>query len=414
MNSNTNFSLSSWNYGSYSNSNPYFQQGVRPIPAQYQQPNIPKTSNYNYNKFGKRILPEEERIVTNDYMSTINHMKKMKQSELNKQKKKRKNKNIQKVKEKEGEEELNEQNITQSQNDENKKVDIKTDTSDYKFRLSFEEWMEVKRKQQMIFNQIKKIKEEEDKKMEKMNMKVDKKYNEIKEKKYKEWLDNKNKEFRKQKFLKIQKEIEEEQTKKLKDEEREEKMNEWFKQQAKKMEEEIMIHQIELKRNKEIEKEKEQMKKLRKKENKIAFKEWKERKDEEMKIIKQKKLEEEKLNESKSKHSAYNKNKGFIIGPYTDAGALKEIQKFVNEKFTEEDDEEEGIVNDEGNEGDEEMTPEQLAELENLQKMQMGQYRGNENNVNENNAGFNNQELEDNNYENYYQQQEGDEENDNN
>ena len=96
---------------------------------------MPKTSNYNYNKFGKRILPEEERIVTNDYMNTINQMKKMKQYELNKQKKKRKNKNIQKEKEKEGEEELNEQNITQSQNDENKKVDIKTDTSDYKFRL---------------------------------------------------------------------------------------------------------------------------------------------------------------------------------------------------------------------------------------------------------------------------------------
>ena len=35
-------------------------------------------------------------------------------------------------------------------------------------------------------------------------------------------------------------------------------MNEWFKQQAKKMEEEIMIHQIELNRNKEIEKENEE------------------------------------------------------------------------------------------------------------------------------------------------------------
>ena len=133
-----------------------------------------------------------------------------------------------------------------------------------------------------------------------------------------------------------------------------------------------------------------------------------------MKILKQKKLEEEKLKESKSKHSAFNHNKGFTIGPYTDAGALKEIQKFVNEKFTEEDDDDEegGIVNDEGGEGamgDEEMTPEQLEELENLRKMQMGQYQ-----VNENNAGFNNQELEDNNYENYYQQQDGDEENDNN
>ena len=150
---------------------------------------------------------------------------------------------------------------------------------------------------------------------------------------------------------------------------------------------------------------------MKKRENKQAFKEWKERKDEEMKILKrQKKLEEEKLKESKSKHSAFAHNKGFTIGPYTDAGALKEIQKFVNEKFTEEDDdEEEGIVNDEG---DEEMTPEQLAELENLQKMQMGQYQVNDNN--ENNAGFNNQELEDNNYGNYYQKEEGDEENNNN
>ena len=68
-------------------------------------------------------------------------------------------------------------------------------------------------------------------------------------------------------------------------------------------------------------------------------------------------------------------------------------------------------MNDEGIEGDEEMTPEQLAELENLQKMQMGQYQANDND--ENNARFNNQELEDNNYENYYQQQEGDEENNN-
>jgi hypothetical protein len=413
MNSNTNFSCSSWNYGSYSISNPYFKQGNRPTSCQYQQLNMPKNTNYSYNKFGKRILPEEERIVTNDYMSTINHMKSIKESELKKAKKRHNNKNIQKDKEKEGEEPVNEENLTEYQNTNDKKVDIKTDTTDYKFRLSFEEWMEVKRKQQMIFNQIKKIKEEEDKKMEKLNMKVDKKYNEIKEKKYKEWLDNKNKEFRKEKLRKLQKEMEEEQIKKLKDAEREERMNEWFKQQAQKMEVEILEHQMELKRKKEIEKENEEKKKLRKKENKLAFKEWKERKDEEMKIIKQKKLEEEKLKESKSRHSAYNRNKGFTIGPYTDAGALKEIQKFVNEKFTEEDDdEEEGIVNEEGIEGDEEMTPEQLAELENLQKMQMGQYHENQNN--ENNAGFNNQELEDNNYENYYQQHEGDEENDNN
>ena len=146
----------------------------------------------------------------------------------------------------------------------------------------------------------------------------------------------------------------------------------------------------------------------------MAFKTWKERKDEELKQMKQKKEQEKILKEleSKSKHSVYNHNKGFTIGPYTDAGALKEIQRFVNEKCTEEEDEEEGIVNDEGEEGmagDEEMTPEQLEELQKLQQMQMNQYQmsGNEmeNKGDINYAGFNNQELEENNYENYYQQQ---------
>ena len=73
---------------------------------------------------------------------------------------------------------------------------------------------------------------------------------------------------------------------------------------------------------------------------------------------------------------------------------------------------EEGIV------GDEEMTPEQLEELQKLQQIQMNQYQGsvdkdgNQGNVNY--AGFNNQELEENNYENYYQQQVDKEENNNN
>ena len=54
----------------------------------------------------------------------------------------------------------------------------------------------------------------------------------------------------------------------------------------------------------------------------------------------------------------------------------------MNKKFIEEDDEGEGIINDEGIEGDEEMIHEQLAKLENLQKIQMGQYQVNDNNEN--------------------------------
>ena len=48
MNSNSNFSCSSWNYGSYSMSNPYFVQGNRPSSNQYRQPNVQKVNNYSY------------------------------------------------------------------------------------------------------------------------------------------------------------------------------------------------------------------------------------------------------------------------------------------------------------------------------------------------------------------------------
>jgi len=149
-------------------------------------------------------------------------------------------------------------------------------------------------------------------------------------------------------------------------------MNEWSKQQTKKMEKEILEQQIELRKKKEMEKIKEEKKKQKKKESKMVFKMWKERKDEKLKEMKQKQYQDKMLKEleSKSKHSEFNPNKGFTIGLYTDAGALKEIQQFVKEKCTE-DEEEEDMV------GDEEMTPEQLEELQKLQQIQMNQYQGN-------------------------------------
>ena len=97
------------------------------------------------------------------------------------------------------------QNVNEGNNNNNNNnvINTKADMTNYKFRLTYDEWLDVKNKQRMIFNQIKKIKEQEDEKMEKVNMKVDKKYKEIKDKKYKEWLDNKNKEFRMKKTTKL-------------------------------------------------------------------------------------------------------------------------------------------------------------------------------------------------------------------
>ena len=127
------------------------------------------------------------------------------------------------------------------------------------------------------------------------------------------------------------------------------------------------------------------------KQKKIIFKKWKEKKEKELREKKREKMQQEYETKSKSKHSNINKlnNKGFTIGPYTDAGALKEIQRFVAEKCTEDDDEEEGIVNDNENEGEEgygDMSPEQIEQLKKLQQMQQMQINPylNNNNINVN------------------------------
>jgi len=364
INPNNNYSCSSWNYGAYAACNPSYVQQIKALNNQNQNRYIPPQNNNRYNKYGKRPLREEEKIVTNEYLQNINHIK-----EMEKNKDRFRTKSAMGIR--------TTQRIDKIDTDEPNNMDTNTKkgAKNYNFGLTFEEWLEVKNKQKKIFNQIKKIKEQENEKMEKVNMKVDKKYNEIKNQKYKEWLDNKNKEFRMKKQMKLQEQLMKEEIKKEKDAEREEKMNEWFKAQAKKMEQEILDKQEELRKKKEKEQFDEEEKKRKRKESKIMFKQWKERKDEELREKKKEKMMQEYETKSKSKHSNYT-NKGFTIGPYTDAGALKEIQRFVNEKCTEDEDEEEGIVND--NEmmdgANEKMTPEQLEQLHKLEQMQMNQY----------------------------------------
>jgi len=313
-----NFSCSSWNYGAYAACNPCYVQKIKAFSQQKHSRHIPPQNNNLFNKYGKRPLREEEKIVTNEYLQNINHMKKME-----KNKDRFRTKSAIGIRRHQRIEESDDPNIMET----NTKKGVKN----YNYGLTYEEWLEVKNQQQKIFNQIKKIKEQENEKMEKINMKVDKKYKEIKDKKYKEWLNNKNKEFRMKKQLKLQEELIKEEIKKEKDAEREEKMNEWFKAQARKMEKEILEKQEKLKEKKKKEKDEEEEKKKKRKESKIKFKQWKERKDEELREKKKEKMMQEYETKSKSRHSNYT-NKGFTIGPYTDAGALKEIQRFINEK----------------------------------------------------------------------------------
>ena len=360
---NNNFSCSSWNYGSYCAFNPsYMAQSHRRI--QNNNNNMPIQINNNiYNRYGKRVLRADERIVTNEYLKGINYMKEMKKEEI------KRNKSANGLRKKTYHENNNVNN-----NDTNE-TNTNSINKKYHFQLTYEDWIEVKNKQKMIFNQIKKLKDLEDEKNEKLNLKIDKKYKEIKDKKYKEWLDKKNREFRRQKQQKLEEEIKKEDMKKETDALREEKMNEWFRQQAKKMEREILEHQEEERLKKELEKQKEEEKKRKKLESKERFREWKEKKDLEMKEKKREKMLEELEKKSKSKHSTGHwNNRGFTIGPYTDAGALKEIQRFVAEKCTEDDNDEEGEEDLNNNEGINDANDEEM-----MRQIQMNQYMENDN-----------------------------------
>ena len=374
-----NFSCSSWNYGSYCAFNPsYITQSH---PKMVNNNNLSNQNKNIYNRYGKRVLRHDERIVTNEYLKGINYMKEMKKEELKRTKsangirKKtyRENNKVDNINNNNNE--INNiNNVNESNNNTNKK---------YHFQLTFEDWIEVKNKQKMIFNQIKKLKDLEDEKNEKLNMKIDKKYKEIKDKKYKEWLDKKNREFRRKKQEKIEEEIQKEEMKKETDALREEKMNEWFKQQAKKMEKEILQHQEEERIKKELERKKEEEKKKKKLDSKEKFREWKEKKDLEMKEKKREKMMEELEKKSKSKHSTnhWMNNKGFTIGPYTDAGALKEIQRFVAEKCTEDDNDEEG---------EEDFNNVNINNEEMARQMQINKYLDNEDDEQNQNLNVNN------------------------
>ena len=77
INPNNNFSCSSWNYGAYAACNPCYIQQIKAFSQQKQNRYIPPQNNNLFNKYGKRPLREEEKIVTNEYLQNINHMKKM-------------------------------------------------------------------------------------------------------------------------------------------------------------------------------------------------------------------------------------------------------------------------------------------------------------------------------------------------
>ena len=340
---NNYFLLSSWNYGSYSPTNPFYKNRIYSSKTNINtHPNIVAnkkifarstttaqltSSDYPYCINTKRRLKQEERIVTNELLDCFNHYNKM-QKHLKKGTFRPKSVNrILKSKLMQD----NNSNIELKNTEKNRKK-LKSDTSDYKYKLTYTEWLDVKNKQRVIFNEIIKKQKEEEKIMEIENKKIDIKYQEIKEQKFKEWVKRKIIESKKKKKQEKLEELKNEEEKKQRKEKNKEMMEYWFHIQAKKMEKEIMEKREKI----HIEQEKENLKKKEKKQKQIlnrkAFKDWIEKKEKEKKQRKEEeKKQREKEEEKKKRDYLKKKIKGFTIGPYTDAAALKEVQNYLVE-----------------------------------------------------------------------------------
>ena len=337
---NNYYLLSSWNYGSYSPSNPFYKYQIYSkkekittnpniMPDRKSFPRSTTTTQLTssnpiipFYPVTKRYLKEEERIVTNELLDCYNHYIKM---EKHLKKGTFRPKSVNRImNSKKNKEEENNSKIS--------KKSRKSDTSKYKYKLSFTEWLSVKNKQRAIFNEIIKKQKEEEEFTEEANKRIDSKYQEIKEQKYKEWVTKKHIELIIRKQLEKQKKLKIEEEKKEKEEKKEDIMNRWFKVQAQKMEKEMKE-----KKEKIMNQQKQEyLKKIEKKQKEIlnrkAFREWKEKKEIEIKKRKYEERKQKEKEEEKRKRDYLKKKvKSFTIGPYTDAAALKEVQNCIVE-----------------------------------------------------------------------------------
>ena len=220
----SNYNLSSWNYGSYSPLNPFYNTHIN-FPSKKISSINPTLSTIK----SKLLHTKSNRIVTNDLLQNYNFDKQMKKHEsLGTFSARNMNKTMNPK--------MVDKNINKPKKMKIKK--IKTNVSDYKYKLSFNEWLGIKNEQIKYFNKIIKKNEIDEKIRDEENKKIDIKYNQVKEQKYKEWCDKKNIENILKKKLKQRiKTLQVEENKK-KIERKEEIMNHWFKTQAEKMEKE--------------------------------------------------------------------------------------------------------------------------------------------------------------------------------
>ena len=264
--------LSSWNYGSFSLTNPYYN--IYPIKVFRN-----KFSDVGHDKIIKNY---NERIVKNVYFENMEYMNYIsRDSDKTKRPKSSKN------------------NFTKD---------------NLEYRKTFTEWKREKNK---------KIKEEKGKKKkEGANRIIDNNENRIT---FKMWKNNKIKEIKKNKEEKEKEEIIKKQRKEEEDKIRKENMNKWYEDKKNLRMSEKKKQKI---RNKLLKEQNEINAKIKEEKCKEKFKEWLFKKNKEKKENKKNKSNEEEKNNNKYIKRKYSQ----VIGPYSYAKALRQMQNIYNEK----------------------------------------------------------------------------------
>ena len=201
------YALSSWNYGSFHATNPRYTKNEQPIKLlKLENNSLEKNSTQRpltakLNKFGKRHLAEDEKIVTEDVLKAMNDNKNIRGTSkiFNRQ---QSNSKISRRAESQGKQTqdnnenistLNknysyigneDNNITNSQiNNSNlnrSRLSSANKERNYKFGMSFDEWNQNKNKQIQITKTLNLLKDQELKEYEKIEVKIDENYQKIK------------------------------------------------------------------------------------------------------------------------------------------------------------------------------------------------------------------------------------------
>lgn len=161
---------SSWNYGSFHPCNPFYNRKVSKKDGE-----LKRSNSVNLNRFGKRKLQEEEKIVTDDYLKTMKELKTIKKVNV---------KNTNTHKSASSSNRKNSDTTTEqhkeSENEGSLLKIMNSSKKSFKYQLSYDEWVAVKAKEQELFNNIKLIKEKEDENYEHFNLKINENYKIVK------------------------------------------------------------------------------------------------------------------------------------------------------------------------------------------------------------------------------------------